>query len=247
MQFIMLGGKAGVGKTFLARHIAKYAFNKGMRPHIVSFADCIKQEAENAGFTKDKEPEKYREFCQSMGKKHRAEDPDYFVKKFNDTFMGLWDEESYLLKQGNQFWETLVIVDDCRYLNEIAYGRFNNAIQIFIGTGDRELRDNDGEWRNDLSEEVAMKIEEGDKDYLNLYSWVVLNDKTWEEFKKKVKEYLPVWCGMDADSCGEIDCNCAFCKTMKDGQPLEGILKEIYEEMIKYLDEMIEGDEDEET
>ena len=250
MQFIMLGGKGGVGKTALARYIAEYAFSKGLRPRIISFADVIKRESEDAGYSKVEEPEKYRKYCQEAGKKHREEDPDYFIKKFNETFLSLWDEEKELLTDGNKFWEYVVIVDDCRFLNEVAYGRHYSATQIFISSGDRELYENDFPWRKDPSEEMSMRIEDGNKDYGELFSWVLLNDGTWEELTNKIKEYLPMWCGLDADTCGEIDCDCEFCSSVKDEVTENDILREIYEEMIEYLDDIIEdleGDEDEET
>ena len=250
MQFIMLGGKGGVGKTALARHIAEYAFSKGLRPRIVSFADVIKRESEAAGYSKVDEPEKYRAYCQEAGRKHRKEDPDYFIKKFNESFLSLWDEEKTLLSSDNKFWEYVVIVDDCRFLNEVAYGRHYSATQLFISSGDRELYENDASWRSDLSEDMSTRIEGGDKDYGELFSWVLLNEGTWEEFTAKIEEFLPMWCGLDADSCGDIDCECDFCSMLKDEVSDNTVLREIYEQMIDYLDDIIEdldGEEDEET
>ena len=241
----MLGGKGGVGKTTLAKHLAEYAFERGLRPRIVSFADVIKRESEKAGYSKEEFPDEYRKFCQDVGTKHRKKDPDYFVKKFHESFISMWSEEKEFLTRGNKFWEYLVIVDDCRFLNEVAYGRHHNATQIFLSSGDRELHDNDGAWRKDFSEVMSTRIDNGDKDYGELFSWIILNDKTWKDFTEKIEEYLPMWCGLDADTCNKIYCDCEFCTNNKEEMVLDDVLKAIYEQMIEYLDNIIEDIDEE--
>ena len=61
MLVIMLGGKARVGKTTLAKLISKYAYEKGLSPMIIPFAAVLKEEVEaTTGMPKESNPEEYR-------------------------------------------------------------------------------------------------------------------------------------------------------------------------------------------
>ena len=43
MMVIMIGGKARVGKTTVARWFGEYLYNKGYSPVTVSFAELLKK------------------------------------------------------------------------------------------------------------------------------------------------------------------------------------------------------------
>ena len=119
MHIIMIAGKAGVGKTTLAKIIAAEAFEKGLIPVMQSFAKPIKDEAYSKGYTKEEFPEKYREYCQKMGAQMRKMDPDYWVNLMANVFEKEIAKEKEALKEGKKFWERCLIIDDCRYMNEL--------------------------------------------------------------------------------------------------------------------------------
>ena len=203
MHLVILSGKAGVGKTTLANHIAEYAFNNGLRPKVMSFAGAWKREAEELGFPKDKEPEKYREYCQRIGREKREQDPDHWVKMFHQDLLEVMAQEIELLRNGVKYWETVVIVDDCRYLNEVAYGKHHDATQIFIVGGERTLPNDDAQWREDPSEELANLVEQEEEEYQELYDWIVYNNESLESLLQRVKKALPMWCGLEPSPMDE--------------------------------------------
>ena len=55
-----------------------------------------------------------------MGETARSIDPDHWIKEWQKEFEYYQDKESDLIRQDKKHWEHLIIVDDCRYLNEIA-------------------------------------------------------------------------------------------------------------------------------
>lgn len=242
----MIGGKARVGKTTLAKMIADHGFKNGLRPHIVSFADTIKAEAKDAGLLKDEDPETYREFCQTSGTKHRKEDPDYFIKKFHDTLSDLYKEEQSLIEGDSKYWDMLVIVDDCRFINEVAYGRCHNATQLFLLSGDRELDEADAAWRKDLSEDMANKINSGDKDYGELFAWMLLNDGTLKDLEEKIEPYLDIWCGLEP-ACEDKECGCDFYTLLRENNGLTEVFEDHYKKILEMFGETDEETEDSDT
>tara|TARA_R110002020_G_scaffold57933_13_gene159118 strand:+ start:185 stop:892 length:708 start_codon:yes stop_codon:yes gene_type:complete len=195
----MLGGKAGVGKTTLAKHIADYAFNQGLRPRLLSFAGVLKKKAAELGYSKEEKPLEYRKYCQRIGQEKRRNDPDYFIKEFHKDVLEIMREEIELLESNVKHWETLVIVDDARYMNEVGYGRKHRATQIFLCAGNRKLPNHDAAWRSDMSEELANYIEDDEAGYEDIFEWIVYNDSSLEDLKEKVEQFLPSWCGLQSD------------------------------------------------
>ena len=238
MHLILIGGKAGVGKTTLAKHIAEFAFNNGLRPKLMSFAGALKREAKSLGYGKEEQPEKYREYCQQVGRKKRLEDKDHWVKLFHHDLLSVMAEEIKLLKSGNKYWETLVIVDDCRYLNEVAYGKHHDAVQLFLMASDRTLPNNDADWRKDESEYLANIIEADDEsDYAELFDWLVYNNDTLDALLQRVKKALPMWCGMEPHPSDDED----------DETWLEIVESQddIWEKMMDLFDKLEDGDDEE--
>lgn len=199
MQLIVIAGQAGVGKTTMAHYIAKNAFELGLLPKIMSFAGPLKEEAANKGYDKETHPKEYREYCQTMGLLRRQEDPDYWVHKFEDQLEELSIQETKDLRAGKSFWERCVIVDDCRYLNEVNMGRKWNARLIFMSYGEREVKDPDGEWRNHESEELANRVASGDEEYRDMFSHIVINELTEKELEDKAKFMAAIWCGVNIE------------------------------------------------
>ena len=228
----MLGGKARVGKTTTANILKVIAENLGMRPVIVPFAKVIKDEATKAGLAKDTKPEEYRAFCQNLGETKRKEDPDYWVKKFDKIFLGLAEEENLLLDNAQaKYKERVVIIDDCRYMNEIAYGRHIGAKQVFLAHGERKLEDHDALWREHHSEEVGNKAEVMAKDYDQLFEYRLENSGDIDHLVKQLSEISLILFNVIAESLTM--CDCEVCMAFRQGRKVntEALMQEIVELM----------------
>lgn len=195
MELIIISGPARVGKTTLANMIAKQAFDLGLIPTLKSFVDPLRKEAESRGYFKDKNPIEYREFCQTHGALKREIDPDYWVKVFEEDLAVLYEQEVADLKENKTYWERCVIVDDCRYENELSLGIKYRGKRIFLHPGTRKLEDWDADWRKHHSEKMARDIINGETDDADLFDYILMNDSNKEHLEGKVDIMAPVWCG----------------------------------------------------
>ena len=198
MELVIISGMARVGKTVLANLLAKESFELGFKPIILPFAAPLKDEAERRGYTKEETPGAYREFCQVHGALKREEDPDYWVRAFEDRLIEIYEEELKDLKDGKAYWQRVVIADDCRYDNEISIAKKHRACTIFVSPGNRKIEDMNGEWRQHHSEHMASAIENGDDDLLSLFDYVINNDGDKEDLSEKVSSMAPIWTGVQA-------------------------------------------------
>tara|TARA_R110000824_G_scaffold95455_4_gene229558 strand:- start:6 stop:722 length:717 start_codon:yes stop_codon:yes gene_type:complete len=199
MQLIVIAGQAGVGKTTLAHYIAQHSFEIGLVPKILSFAGPLKEEAVEKGYDKETHPKEYREYCQTIGLLKREEDPDYWVHKFEDQLEEIAIQETKDLRVGKSFWERCVIVDDCRFLNELNTSRKWNARLIFMAYGSREMKDPDGEWRTHPSEDLANRVVEEDEEYRDMFTHIIINNGTEEALEEKAAFMTPIWCGVNVE------------------------------------------------
>ena len=183
----MFSGKARVGKTHAANLIAELAFADGLRPVFLPFAKPIKDKAKSEGYTKEDNPQEYRAYCQHMGETCRAEDPDHWVNLWKEELEKIQDKELDFLRNDTKHWEHLIIVDDCRYLNEIAMCKELDAHLCFISHGPRMLEDHYGDWREHESEEWANEVERNGQDY-DVDHWIENHNgiKTYERMIREV-------------------------------------------------------------
>lgn len=252
MQMILIAGQAGVGKSTLAKFIAEEAFKKGLTPVLLSFASPLKDDAKKKGYGKEVNPKKYREYCQEIGAAMRKGNPDYWVLKFNDYVKAVQKEERNAVKQDLKYWERVIIVDDARYINELAYGTLFDASSIFISSKDRNDLDLTAEWRNHESEQLAKAIDNGAAgNVLKKFTNIVFNDEGIEGLRDVAKELTPVWCGLTADNyCSDTNvCTCNKCKgiTNKDIPNLQDILNNLCDLLfLSDPDKDIEDDEEDE-
>lgn len=217
MMTIMLGGQARVGKTTLAKWLSEFAYNNGYTPIILPFAAAIKDEAEKRGYSKDKNPEEYRAFCQTLGSSARSEDADYWVKRFRERVKELYAKEQKDLETDPETWhEKVIIVDDCRYMNEVAASRDIRALTIFISPGDRMLIDHGAEWRNHESEDMANRIDAGEKDYQGVFHYFIRNEGTLAEFKEKCSKKFDEWFSILSENLVENLCTCELCMSSRE-------------------------------
>lgn len=235
MIVIMLAGKARVGKTTLANWIAKFAFENQYTPVILPFAKALKDAAAAQGYTKEKNPEAYRKFCQEHGEAKRKEDEDYWVNKFWENIKQIYDEETQDLKTDPNNWhERVVIVDDMRYGNEVKMARKLRALTVFIKHNDRPLEDNSGEWRQHESEQMA-NIFEADIDghASQFFEFVLNNDGTLKEYEAKAKKYIPAFIALCREhSIGHL-CDCELCSAIREDRMPDPrvVFNEITEEL----------------
>jgi hypothetical protein len=198
MELIIISGKARVGKTTLANFLAKEAFELGFIPKLLSFADPLKKEALERGYSKEKDQEEYREFCQELGALRRQEKPSYWVDVFEEKLSEILEEEKIDLNKENPYWERCVIVDDCRYHNEVGLSIKHHATTIFISPGERTLAEEDAPWRNHHSEDMANAIEDGDLEQGGWFDYHLLNDGDVQALQIKARAMSPIWCGVSA-------------------------------------------------
>ena len=252
MMVIMIGGKARVGKTTVATLFNKYLYEKGYSPVNLSFAEILKKEVELTGLTKEKNPEEYRIACQVLGSTKRKEDPDYWVKKFAERLATIKSQDTDNLEVNPKLWhEKCVIVDDCRYLNEVGYGRKIGALEVFIAHGTRKLIDHTGEWRNHESEDMANKIEEGSIDYQEMFHYRVLNNTSEEKLKAKLMELFDDWLEYLQDDdkylCPCVGCVATRTDTEISSDAIENIIEALHKELRKDDDDDDDDDDREDA
>jgi len=240
---IIISGPAQVGKTALAHLIAKEAFDLGLVPKLMSFADPLKKEAISKGYSKEEQPLKYREYCQEMGAIKRELDPDYWVNLFEEDLQRLASIEKSDLEKGNPYWERCVIVDDCRYQNEVGLGLKYNATMVFLSPGDRELPMSDADWRNHHSEALANAIMEGDEEKAKWFDYHILNDDNMEALKLKAKVMSPIWTGVQASS---LTFNLDSYEEDEDEPFTQYEIEELLSELIDKIIKDLGGEEDDE-
>ena len=195
MRMVMFVGRARVGKTTIAHMVAEFAYHLGFKPVFLPFAGPIKDDAEEKGYTKEKDSTEYRNYCQSIGAQRRKEDSDYWVNRWSQKIKEIINLEAEDIERGEKYWERVILVDDCRYLNEVAKGRDFDAIQIFVSNGDRGIDEQDADWRYHESEMMANNIEAKDPNYKGIFSTILLNDGSLEDLRAVVEIYSEVWLG----------------------------------------------------
>jgi hypothetical protein len=201
---IMFAGKARVGKTDAAKLASKFLYDMNMWPLVRSFAAPIKDMAAQQGYTKEDTPDEYRLWMQKNGAAKRAEDPDYWLNKWKET----------LPLEGNE--DQVVLVDDCRYMNEVAAGRDNDALIIFIHPGHRDLEEQDAEWRNHESEDLANNVFTSNKNYMDIFQHLIFNAGTKGDLQMKIDRILLGWL-----TDGVCTCDLCMLKGNKVGEIIE--------------------------
>ena len=228
MHVIVLGGMARVGKTEVADILEMEAKAAGLHPVRMSFSTPVKNEVaaqhnyDDPMRFKEEMPEVYRKECQALGAGMRVSDPDFWVKKWL-VYAG--KEQAAELKRkatANGEWaETILICDDCRYLNELKAVRRFGALTVFIYAGKRKLDEHDASWRTHESEELAQRIEGGDETVANRFDWSIYNNAAQEDLECKIQERLGFLLGQHPVRFAT-PCNCPECKSFRfDIQPDE--------------------------
>jgi len=219
-----------------------------MVPVLEGFAKPIKDEAIAKGYIKEKHPVKYRKFCQAKGSLLRKDDHDYWVKQMRERIHAIKKEEIKALDKGAKFWERVVIVDDCRYVNELGLGMEQNATLLFLSQGKKVIKNN--QWRKHESEALARDIDNNKQsNYRSIFTHILNNDGTLEELKSKVCEFVPIWCGLKTGN--HVECQCKACTARRNMEkPISP--EELFSELVDLIEEQFgpqekEDEDDEET
>lgn len=216
-------GRARTGKSTLCRELFTAAEHKGWDVEIVPFAWPLKKHVtEEMGYTKEKHPDKYREYCQSEGASKRAENPDHWVN--------LWWKEIEKLSQTDPDRPLLILVDDVRYQNELDLLVKNKAVVSFVRHGERKIEDPQGDWRKHESEDLANSFEISDKQslYRKGFDYVIENDKGEGSLENWAVHF------MDGLADNET-CTCEGCMATYEHRQFD--MKKILDELDKELDD----------
>lgn len=220
MQVIVLGGIARVGKTEVADILEMEAAMLGKNPKRISFSTPLKQAcAEKHGYSdprkfKDEMPDVYRKECQELGAGKRAENEDHWVNLWLELVAAEQKKELEQPVVDGDWKETVIICDDCRYMNELAAVKKFEAIRLFIFKGKREVAEADAPWRAHESEWMAQKIEAGHPEYEDMFNWAIFNDKGVAELEDKISERVPHFMG-DHPARFANPCDCAECRAFQ--------------------------------
>jgi len=247
MQLIVIAGRARVGKTTLANIIAKKSFELGFIPKLMSFANAIKDLAEDKGLSKEDTPEEYRKFCQELGAAKRDEDPNYWVDILEDGLLKELKDEGKDLDSNKKYWERCIIIDDCRYLNEIEMADDYSATLLFLTSKKREIPNSDEDWRKHQSEDLANQVEKGEARYRGVFDHILNNDKGTEDLEKAVGAILPMWLGVNSLQTG--GCQCEGCRSSRENRMVDmsRCIQELTDLLFMFDPEEEEEDHDEET
>ena len=233
MIVIMISGQARVGKTTLSNFIAEYCVHNNLTPKIIPFALSIKKQAALEGYTKHSNQEAYRDFCQHLGQGMRDANPDHWVNEWEKSVKDVYEEEVRLLNEQPEFYkERVVLVDDCRYANELDIGKKYKAIDIFISAGTRKLEEHDAEWRKHRSEELAYSIDRQKSKVIDRFYHHIYNENNLEDFKKFCTRQIPTWLGLVADN-NKANCNCELCRADRENRHPNN--NTVLEETLDYL------------
>ena len=159
MRLIAFAGPARSGKTTVADLVAEHAIEAGYQVIREAFAGPLKRAAERVGAGKGDDPDRYRSLCQRWGAEKREKEPGFWVRRMKSRLSRTNQEEkqdygNISLPQSYSFWkETLVIVDDVRYQNEVELVQELGGVVVFIDPGRR--LDLTEEFRQHESEQMA--------------------------------------------------------------------------------------------
>jgi hypothetical protein len=255
MHVIVLGGMARVGKTDAADFIEDEAIEAGMRPYRVSFATPLKEEAaKENGYGNDwrkfkkEQPEKYRDYCQEIGAEARAGNEDYWVDLWVERLNEIQEQELDNYGPDGEWEESVVIVDDCRYPNELDAAKMFNALTMFIFAGGRasSLPEMDAPWRAHESEEMSQKIEAMLEDYNQLFDWAIFNDGTFQDLQYKLQDRINYILGLNPSRFGNV-CQCPECISFRSDIQAFEIIDSFREALAEIMEDPDLSDEDKET
>jgi hypothetical protein len=220
MHVIALSGMARVGKTEVADIIEMEARATGMHPLRISFSTPLKYDiAVRHGYKdpvkfKQEHPDVYRKECQTIGAEMRRKNPYHWVNRWIEYAKIEQGRELSRQSESGDWEETVLIVDDCRYINELEAVKQFDAVTVFIYAGRRRLDEHNATWRVHESEELAQRVEGGDDTLIDWFDWSIYNDGTQTDLENKLEQRLPYLLGEDAGRFANT-CKCTECEAFR--------------------------------
>lgn len=234
MIVVGLSGKARTGKSRLTSELFNAAEKMGWDVAVAPFAGPLKREAAASGYGKVVNPDKYREYCQEHGAAMRAKDPDHWVKLWYKDILNLKKEEREMSRP------LLVLIDDCRYNNEIGIINKYGGIVAFVKHGKREIEDPKGAWRKHESEEIANAFEAvNDIDIKQSgYDYVIHNDGSTDNLTTWANNFINKVCIME-------DCICEACTSSVENRKADpGIIDDELRDLLDQIEDLDDDHED---
>lgn len=174
-MIILVGGRAGEGKTTFSRFCAQYLSKDYDQSTIIApFARGVKKVAEFVGWNGEKD-EKGRKLLQGIGNIGREYNPDIWVKLCADII------ENFFA----QFPTSYAFCDDWRFPNEYKYmqERFHPVIKVRIRRPEKYHTLLDTPYYDDISE-VSLPEED---DY---YHFVIDNSGNLNDFEERAVKFI---------------------------------------------------------
>lgn len=151
MKIILISGKAGSGKTSLAKRISELL----PKTVITSFSKYIKLFALEMTDWKGNDSDKPREFLQNMGDTLRSIDHNFMCNRLME------DMKVY------EMYYDYVIISDVRLVNELEYFTNNNLYETY------SIRINNNDNRRNLNNSEMNHITETDLDNYNIFNLII--------------------------------------------------------------------------
>jgi len=144
IRFIGFFGIAKAGKTTAAHTLVDELNRQGRMAYTKSFAGPLKEGLKVMGIYKDIHPDMYRTAAQFMGTEIcREYAENWWVDQMRHSIEGLPDD-------------AIVVVDDCRFINEFDFIREMGGDMVFVDAGHRVIPA--GKIYTHRSERIAMNF-----------------------------------------------------------------------------------------
>lgn len=170
-KIIILSGKAQSGKNECSNIIKNYYDRLGLRTIVISYAFYLKVYAKNVLGWDGNDSSKPRDFLQQVGVE---------LIKNNINSNMLVDRVIDDIKVYSYFFD-IIVISDARFVNEISSikNNFSNVCVIHVLGKDNSLSD----------KQRSHSTETGLDDYSD-YDFIINNDGSKDELKKKVLEVV---------------------------------------------------------
>lgn len=173
MKIYVISGKARHGKDTIALDLKEIYEAKGLKVINLAYGSYIKEYAKRISNWDGLEETKPRELLQELGTEviRKKIDKDFFVRRICE------DIKVY------SYYFDIITISDARFPNELEWPKkmFDNVINI------RVIRNG---YDSILSEKEQKHLTEVALDEYNNYDYVIYNDGTLEDLKKKVSEVV---------------------------------------------------------
>jgi hypothetical protein len=212
MKVIAFAGLGQAGKTTAVDEICQWCMEKDGKffPVRLSFAGPLKEAMALMGARKGgRKDALYRKGCQLIGDTFRDQEfvpgvtkPDYWVNLMHDRFCTetLSESDRLTIDAGKCWRETLVLIDDVRFINEIRLIQEDwDGKVIFIDGYRRLKKDMGAEWRQHSSEQLATQYTMGNLDDETM-DYTVTNNSNEADFRRGLRMLTPLWAGLRADT-----------------------------------------------